>query len=61
MVTLLTTAFEVAGRARARVLGMEQHPLVALNHPLASKTRLELKEIAARIVDQIAQGLLKKQ
>jgi len=57
---LLTTAFEVAGRARARILVMEAHPQVVLDHPLASKNRTQVREIAARIVDQIATGLLSK-
>ena len=57
---MITTAFEVAGRARARVLGMEEHPLIVLEHPLASKTRPQVKEMAARIVEQIANGLMNK-
>jgi hypothetical protein len=40
---------------------MEHHPLVVIGHPLASKTRAEVKEIATLIVDQIAIGLLKNQ
>ena len=57
---MITTAFEVAGRARARVLGMEDHPLVVLDHPLASKTHSQVKEMAARVVEQIASGLMNK-
>ena len=57
---MITTAFEVAGRARARVLGMEEHPLIVLDHPLASKTRSQVKEMAARIMEQIANGLMNK-
>ena len=58
--TLITTAFEVAGRARARILGIEEHPLVVLEHPLASKTRAQVKEMTSRIVRQIANGLSAK-
>ena len=37
---------------------MEEHPLVVLEHPLASKTGPQVKAIAMRIVDQIANGLV---
>jgi hypothetical protein len=56
---VITTAFEVAGRARARILGMEGHPLVVMPHPLASKSEAEVQAIAATIVDAIARGLTK--
>ena len=58
---MITTAFEVAGRARARVLGMEGHPLVVMPHPLASKTAAEVKAIAETLVERIANGLMKSE
>lgn len=58
--TLITTAFEVAARARARILGMEEHPIVVMRHPLASKTPAEVKVIAAEIVESIARDLVRK-
>jgi hypothetical protein len=59
-VTLITTAFEVAARARAHILGVEKHPIVAMRHPLASKTPAEVKIIAEEIVESIACGLVEK-
>ena len=58
--TLITTAFEVAARARARVLGMEGHPIVVMRHPLASKTPAEVKAMAEEIVETIARDLVRK-
>ena len=57
--TVITTAFEVAGRARARVLGMEGHPLAVMPHPLASMTEVEVQAVAETLVDSIASGLTK--
>lgn len=56
--TLITTAFEVAARARAHILGMEEHPIVVMRHPLASKSPAEVTTIAEEIVESIAHGLL---
>ena len=55
--TVITTAFEKAARVRAQILGMETLPIVAMQHPLASKTAVEVKAIAEQIVDGIAHGL----
>jgi hypothetical protein len=54
---MITTAFETAGRLRAKTLGLEGHPLVAMQHPLASKTEAEVKVIAEGLVDAVARGL----
>jgi hypothetical protein len=59
-VTLITTAFEVAGRARAKILGMQEHPLVAMPHPLASRSALEVQAMAETLVDAIAGGLTRR-
>ena len=59
MVFILTTAFLTATQARKRVLGMEDHPVVAMKHPLASRSETELSGIAAEMVDAIAAGLVK--
>ena len=55
--TVITTAFEAAARLRARVLGMGEHPIVVMQHPLASKTVSEVKKVAEAIVEGIVQGL----
>jgi hypothetical protein len=59
VVFILTTAFLTATHARKRVLGMEDHPIVALQHPLASRSEAELSAIAAEMVDAIAAGLVR--
>ena len=56
-VTVSTTAFSVAGRARAQILGMGELPIVAIVHPLASKTESEARVAAEAIVKRIVQGL----
>lgn len=55
--TVITTAFAVAAKARSRVLGMQAHPIVPVPHPLASRTEAEVQAIAAAIADQIVAGL----
>ena len=55
--TVITTAFETAGRLRAGILGMGALPIVAMQHPLASKTASEVKAIAETLVESIVQGL----
>lgn len=57
---MLTTAFEAAARMRAKTLGFENHPLIAMQHPLASKTEAEAKAIAQGLVDAIVGGLTEK-
>ena len=57
---MLTTAFETAARMRAKTLGLEDHPLVVMQHPLASRTEAEAKMIAHDVVDAIARGLMEK-
>lgn len=57
---LITTAFDTAARARARVLGMEAHPIVAMKHPLASRKQDEIAAIAESLVEPIVLGLLER-
>jgi hypothetical protein len=56
-VTVITTAFAVAARARSKVLGMQDHPIVSVPHPLASRTEADVQAMAAAIADQIVAGL----
>ena len=46
-----------AAQARAKVLGMVEHPVVIVPHPIASRTPAEMHTLAERLVDQIAAGL----
>ena len=54
---MLTTAFEAAAHMRGKTLGLGGHPLVVVQHPLASKTEAEVKVIAADIVEAIVRVL----
>lgn len=54
---MITTAFETAGRMRAKTLGLEGHPLVVMQHPLASRSEAEVKAIAQNLVEAVARGL----
>lgn len=56
---MLTSAFQTAAQLRAKTLGLEGHPLVVMQHPLASRTEAAVKVIAAELVDAIANGLTK--
>lgn len=55
--TILTTAFQVAGNARATVLGMPDHPRVVTDHPLTSRSPEEIREMADRAVEAVVAGL----
>ncbi len=55
--TVITTAFDVAGKARATALGMPEHPRVVTDHPLTSRSLEEIRAMAARAVDAVAAGL----
>ncbi len=57
---MLTTAFETAAQVRAKTLGLEGHPFVIVQHPLASKTDAEVKVMAEALVDGVARGLTGK-
>ena len=57
---MITTAFETAAQMRAKTLGLEGHPLVVVQHPLASRSAAEVKAMAESLVDAIARGLVKQ-
>lgn len=54
---VITTAFEVAAKARSRVLGIQPEAILTMEHPLASRTDVELKAIARAIAASVARGL----
>jgi len=60
VVFILTTAFVTATNARKRVLGMENQTIVAMKHPLASRSEADLSAIAAEMADTIAAGLIEE-
>lgn len=56
-VTVITTAFATAATARASVLGLPDHPTVAIEHPLASRVPAEVDALAAAVAAAVAAGL----
>ena len=58
--TVITEAFKTAATIRAKTLGMPQHPVVVVEHPMASKTEAEVLAMAERFVDAIVSALVRK-
>ena len=56
--TVITDAFIKAAQNRSRALGLTEHPVVVIKHPIASMNREQIVQLARGSVDQVAQGLL---
>lgn len=54
---MLTSAFENAAHLRAKTLGLGAHPLLVVEHPMASRTEAEVKVMAQEIVESIVRRL----
>ena len=54
---MITTAFTRAAALRARALGLPEHPVVVIDHPIASKTGEQIKVQARESVQMIVKGL----
>jgi hypothetical protein len=57
VVVITTTAFETLARHEAHTLGMEDLPLVVIEHPLGGESAARVAEKAARAVAQLAARL----
>jgi predicted dienelactone hydrolase len=55
---VITQAFTQAARIRAEVLGLPEHPVVVVAHPLASKSREETQHLAPHSVEAVVRGLV---
>jgi hypothetical protein len=55
---VITHAFTRAARIRAEALGMPEHPVVVIDHPLASKTCEQAQGLARSSVEVVVRGLL---
>ncbi|MBM3943235.1 MAG: hypothetical protein FJ316_09990 [SAR202 cluster bacterium] len=55
---MITKAFIVAAQNRARALGLTEHPVVVIDHPIASKNRSQILTLAQDSVSEVAQGLI---
>ncbi len=54
-VTVCSTAFLTLGRAQARALGDAELPIAVIPHPFGSRTPEQIREIAEKCVDDLAQ------
>lgn len=59
--TVCSTSFTTLGRAQARALGYPDLPIAVIPHPFGVRTREEVRGIAERCVDDIAQLMVKAQ
>ena len=55
--TICSTAFVTLGKAQARALGDANLPIAVIPHPFGVRTRDEVKDIASRCVDELAELL----
>ena len=53
--TICSTAFVTLGKAQARALGEASLPIAVIRHPFGGRTRDEVKEIAAKCVDELVE------
>jgi hypothetical protein len=60
-VTVITQAFTQAARIRAEALGLPEHPVVVVEHPLASKNREQAQQLAQSSVEAVVRGLVAHQ
>lgn len=56
--TIITTAFKSAGDFRLSDLGLPSHPLVVVEHPLASRNISEVERMAQGAVASVAEALV---
>jgi len=55
---VITRGFVHAAEIRAQALGMQAHPVVLIDHPIASKNREQILELARKSVDEVASYLM---
>ncbi len=52
--TVCSTAFLTLGKAQARALGDSNLPIAVIPHPFGIRTRDEVRDIASKCVDDLA-------
>jgi hypothetical protein len=55
---VITQGFVKAAEIRAQALGLPAHPVVVIDHPIASKSREQILELACKSVDEVASCLV---
>ena len=54
---MITKAFVRAAQIRAKALGLTEHPVVVIDHPIASMNQAQVKQLAQTSVSEIVAGL----
>jgi hypothetical protein len=54
-VTICSTAFVTLGKAQARALGDADLPIAVIPHPFGLRSRDEVRDIASKCVDELAE------
>lgn len=55
---MITEAFRAAARVRARALGLLEHPVVVVAHPIATKNQGQVRELVRNSLQDVVHGLL---
>jgi len=55
---VITQGFVTAAQKRAQALGMPEHPVVVIAHPIASKKREDMLQLARNSVEEVASALV---
>ena len=58
--TICTEGFRVAGESQARALGMPDHSIIVIGHPLTTMPRQEVERQARRAWQQAVRLLLRQ-
>ena len=58
--TIVTNAFKTAVQSRLKSLGLPNHPIVITDHPLASRSVVEVHGMAERAVELVAKALVER-
>jgi hypothetical protein len=54
---IITEAFKKTAVFQFRAKGMEGHPYIQLPHPVSSLTRVQMRDLTLRFVDEVVKQL----
>jgi hypothetical protein len=55
---VITQGFVAAAQQRAQALGMPEHPVIVIEHPIASKKREHMLQLARHSVEEVVSALV---
>jgi hypothetical protein len=55
---VITQGFITAAQQRAQALGMPAHPVIVIEHPIASKKREHMLKLARHSVEEVVSSLV---